>query len=326
MRRDTTIGQEAYAAVETPDSCYIVVCGPAVKIDREGNIKWVKYGNWRTILRTSDGNYLLYGGTLSKIDEEGNTLWEKYIPGSIIEERYPDILETQNGFIVNTTGNIVWTDFWGNTIRYITCPYVTSGIRPSPDGGYICAIYNANDSIGDYTGCYKIDSIGNLIWEKKYYISDWIFITDFHLLWDGYYAAFGEVRDPYGWMDLYLMKIDQNGDTLWTKRYGTQYIEGGGLAGGIPTSDRGYLLVGYYSGSVIPGDALAIKTAPDVKIKEKKNLILKSTKEFYIMYDILGRKIKEILPQNSKFFNFSPGIYFLRDKNKFNTKKVIILK
>jgi hypothetical protein len=65
----------------------------------------------------------------------------------------------------------------------------------------------------------------------------------------------------YQWGDqIYLMKLDQSGDTLWTRTYGTPRQDYGHSV--IETGDGGYMIAGrtYASYTAESGDAWAIRT------------------------------------------------------------------
>ncbi len=65
----------------------------------------------------------------------------------------------------------------------------------------------------------KTDSLGNLVW-KKVYGSGFVTLSikEIQVLNNGYIAAGGLGLQNSA--DAYLMRLDQNGDTLWTKKYG----------------------------------------------------------------------------------------------------------
>ncbi len=121
------------------------------------------------------------------------------------------------------------------------CTYV----QQTTDGGYIMAGYTNNFGAGSFDDIYlvRINSIGDTLWTKTYggagqerayaveQISDGGFIIT------GYTDSFGVVND-----DVYLIRIDANGNTVWSKTYG-----GDGLDFGYAvkqTSDGGFIVAG----------------------------------------------------------------------------------
>jgi len=61
---------------------------------------------------------------------------------------------------------------------------------------------------------------------------------------DGGYIVAGYTNGNYtGGVDVYLIKTDSNGDTLWAKNYGGIYAEHGYSV--QQTTDGGYIIAGY---------------------------------------------------------------------------------
>ncbi len=77
---------------------------------------------------------------------------------------------------------------------------------------------------------------------------------------DGGYTITGYtlIDDNY---DVYLIKTDENGDTLWTKTYGGIYNDIG--YSGQQTTDGGYIITGCYGASIHYHDVYLIKTDED---------------------------------------------------------------
>ena len=73
---------------------------------------------------------------------------------------------------------------------------------------------------------------------------------------DGGYFITGSTESfRKGYMDVYLVKTDSLGDTLWTKTYGGVFDDWGGS--GIQTTDGGYIITGG-TGKFYPSDTLDI--------------------------------------------------------------------
>lgn len=67
----------------------------------------------------------------------------------------------------------------------------------------------------------KLDSYGDTIWTRTYggSASDWAFSIALAL--DGGYVIVGNTYSfGAGRLDIYVVKIDADGDTLWTRTYG----------------------------------------------------------------------------------------------------------
>jgi hypothetical protein len=132
-------------------------------------------------------------------------------------------------------------------------------IKQLPDGGFIVAGYTLSDD-GDvsvfkgYADVWviRIDSIGNLIWEKTYGGSEGDYATAIEPTTDGGFIVTGwtnssdfDVTDNHGYYDLWVLKLTADGDITWKKAYGGTLNETGYDI--IPTVDGGYMVVGITS-------------------------------------------------------------------------------
>jgi Secretion system C-terminal sorting domain len=118
-------------------------------------------------------------------------------------------------------------------------------IRQTPDGGYIVAgTTTSYGSGGRDVLVIKTNSLGDTTWTKTYGDANGneygycIQLTN-----DGGYIVSGSYQDfIIGEEDIYLLKLNSNGDTTWTRTYG-----GNGLEQGFyvqQTSDGGYIITG----------------------------------------------------------------------------------
>ena len=129
------------------------------------------------------------------------------------------------------------------------------------DGGYL--ILGETRSFGEGGSdiwLIKTDSLGDIIWEKTIGTEDtdvgWtIRPTD-----DGGYIIIGETtHNSNGLDDLWLLKIDSEGDKLWEKTYGYSIFDGGSDI--RQTSDGGYIIIGSVNVTGGPrGDIWLLKT------------------------------------------------------------------
>jgi len=181
-----------------------------IKTDSLGDTLWTgKYESHRfdqdiSVLQTKDGGYIVLGRKLIKVDAEGNEEWEKSYEGYEIQQT------SDSGFIIagRTTiskkGRAVWPDL----------------------------------SIA------KINEFGELLWEKTYggrYEEEGFSVQQTK---DGGYIIVGETSSfGAGMLDVYLIKTDKNGDTLWTRTYGGEKDDVGNSV--LQTSDGGYIITGW---------------------------------------------------------------------------------
>ena len=153
--------------------------------------------------------------------------------------------------IQNTLERIVWKRILGGSLYEIM-----NVILPTPEGGYITAGYTESVD-GDITGNHggsdvwvvKMDAFGGIIWKKAYGGTE---NEQAHAMIpanDGGYIIVGSARSKNGdvtnhrlYEDVWILKIDGNGNLLWQKTYGGQ---GTDVAHSIiSTPDNGYLVGG----------------------------------------------------------------------------------
>ena len=177
------------------------------------------------IRRTADGGYIAVGDVwygnsssgiwLIKLDNAGNVQWQK----------------------IYSSSDRIWGGF----------------VRQTQDGGYIVAGgYRpswSQDSKDRDIIVLRLDSQGNILWQKIYGIPDGgDEIHAFELSKDGGYILTIETwrRVSNGTFEywVYLLKIDDSGNIKWQKAYG---IEGDEALTLKPTNDGGYILAGWFS-------------------------------------------------------------------------------
>lgn len=263
-----------------------------IKTDWNGDTLWTKsYGGPQrdesfSVIETSDQAYLIAGRTqisgtvyfnnwLIKTDTSGDTLWTKTygdFPSGFIGS--PIETSDQAFLIAAIIGSGAWTsnDLWlikvdldGNMIWEQTygggSGEIPKEVIETSDNAYL--IIGETRSIGaGETDAWliKTDTNGNMIWDKSFggtqhdYPESVIETSDQHYLIVGHLNSYGA-----GSGDIWLIKTDVNGDTLWTRTYGGVSWDRGFSV--IETSDQDYLIVGqsYSFGSGI-GDAWLIKT------------------------------------------------------------------
>ncbi len=223
------------------------------------------YDGGFSVQQTTDGGYVVAGRTFSfgngwqaylvKTNASGDTLWTRNFGGTGYDEGY-SIQQTQDGGYVvagftnsfgdnnqvylvktNTFGDTLWTktyggtgDDWGNSVQQTS------------DSGYIVA--GVTRSFGDTDQVYliKINASGDTLWARTYggTGSDRCYAVqqtqDGGYIVAGYTGSFGDGGQ------VYLIKTNASGDTLWTRNYGgTGYDEGYSVQ---QTTDGGYIVAG----------------------------------------------------------------------------------
>jgi len=163
--------------------------------------KWIRtYGGTdddegRMVQQTSDGGYIISGFTLSfgagdydyyliKTDASGTPLWTKTY-GGMTDERCGSVWQTS-------------------------------------DGGYIVSGFSlpVDDSLGDIY-LIKTNGQGDTLWTKRYAgANDHRGYTAFQTTDGGYIVSGATYSYGAGDEDIYLIKTNASGDTLWTRTYG----------------------------------------------------------------------------------------------------------
>ena len=258
--------------------------------------KGVEGGN--SITRTSDGGILITGTTSSndgdfegmrkgrydifviKLDTNGDVLWKKTFGGSSFDVGYSITTTSDDGILItghtnsndgdfkgmnkgdgdifviklDRDGNVLWKKTFGGSNWD-----VGQSITTSPDGGIlITGETYSND--GDFKGMnkgeddifvVKLDKDGNLLWKKTFGGSDrdvghsitttsdgGVLITGYTQSNDGDF----EGMNKGGSEDIFVMKLDKDGNLLWKKTFGGSGDDKGYSI--TTTSDGGILITG----------------------------------------------------------------------------------
>jgi hypothetical protein len=151
-----------------------------LRLDANGAIVWQKsYGTgWISSIRqTSDGGYIAAGSHVMKIDTTGNMVWKKSYQGSanFIEQTSDGGYIAAGGttfsagssdlWVLKLTadGSVIWQNAYGESYDEIA-----QSVRPTSDGGYIIAGNVAPDPNDAFVILLKLDSNGNISWQKRY--------------------------------------------------------------------------------------------------------------------------------------------------------------
>jgi hypothetical protein len=222
-----------------------------------------------SVQQTTDGGYIIAGYTesygagdydvyLIKTDSGGDTLWTRTFGGSEYDPGFSVRQTTDEGYIVagstrsygagtsdiylvktDSGGDTLWTStFGGNAYD------AGYSVQQTNDGGYVVAGYTYSYGAGGAdVYLIKTDSSGDTLWTKTYGKQEWEYgFSVLQTTDEGYIiAGFTDSYSP-GWDDVYLIKTDSSGDTLWTKNYGgTDHDVGYSVQ---QTTDGGYIVAG----------------------------------------------------------------------------------
>jgi hypothetical protein len=222
-----------------------------------------------SIIQTVDEGYVITGSTynsvpgwhdvsLIKIDANGNLLWAKAFGGAYNDYGWSVQQTTDGGYIVagytesfgagnadfyliktDASGNLLWSKTFGG-INFDQAYSVEQTI----DGGYIIAGYTQSFGAGGYDFyLVKTDSNGNLLWSKTFGGTTGDYGYSVTQTMDGGYIMTGTTMSfGMGSDDIWLIKTDGNGNSLWTKTYGGTNSDNGRCV--KQTTDAGYILLG----------------------------------------------------------------------------------
>jgi len=247
-----------------------------IKTDSLGSQMWQKtFGSWcsdgaRYVQQTADGGYIITGWTWSygttmgdlwlvKADSQGNEEWNKQFGGTGYDRGFCVQQTTDGGYIItgwtdsygagnddvwliktDASGNAEWNKTFGGTERD-----QGHSVQQTSDGGYIITGYTRSFGAGgDDVWLIKTDSLGNENWNRTYggIYSDVGYsvqqTTDEGYIITGHTLSYGA-----GVHDVWLIKTDMLGDTLWTRTFGGSGVDIGNSV--QQTSDDGYIITGY---------------------------------------------------------------------------------
>ena len=140
----------------------------------------------------------------------------------------------------NASGDTLWTRTYGGT-------RIEEGysVRQTTDGGYIVAGYTNSFGGARNSDAYliKTNASGDTLWTRIYGATDYDVAGSVQQTSDGGYIVAG-MTYPFWYLgtDLWLIKTNASGDTLWTKIYGGQSGDEGNSV--QQTSDGGYIVAG----------------------------------------------------------------------------------
>lgn len=243
-----------------------------LRTDQSGTVMWMKrfaapgedYGN--NVQQTADGGFILtasstvagnnnYSAYLIKTDANGDTLWTRTFGGAL-EDDGNYVQKTQDGgyiitgttlsfgaggvdiYVVKTNsgGDTLWTRTYGGSQG----DYGFS-VRQLDNGEYIITGVTSSFGAGSYDSyLMKLDINGNVLWTKVYGGTDWDSGFSMEQTSDNGFIILGQSFSFGTNSDIYLIKTDANGDTLWTRSFGGSGYEYQSCI--LQTSDQGYLI------------------------------------------------------------------------------------
>jgi hypothetical protein len=267
-----TIDKRTFYSTKTSNNLYFIT-GQIYDYDSE---------TYKLFLLKSDilGNYLWHKSYGPNLYEYGSRIIETSV-GEILTGGSTWVTDIENTrwylLKTDTAGNVIWEQAYGRN-NYNNGK--VSGLIETQDSNYLaCGVYPAASYGSEtlYDGCLrKIDTAGELLWEKHY--------RDYHLSHtgdiylhnsisdliklEGSFYILGSNYDCISWKNrAYLAKLNNRGEIEWKRDFYaidtnsfSQY-----LVSFKPTNDNGFILAGYgneydYFGYDPPQQAWLVKT------------------------------------------------------------------
>jgi len=358
-----------------------------VKTRANGDTIWTRtYGGTSSdkglyVRQTFDGGYIVTGWTnsfgaggydvfLRKLEANGDSIWTKSYGGIYDDFGICVQQTTDSGYIVagyygnapsrrnldyyliktNVNGDTSWTRKYGGSVND-----GASGVCQCSDEGYVIVGAATSGAVGiEDLMIVKTNANGDALWTRMY---GWAYSDGGKSVQptsDGGYII-GGMANGHGWStsQLWLVKIDANGDTLWTRIHGDPAVWNKGYVA-QQTSDGGYIIVGETESFGNSRQVWVIKTVPDFVGLEQENPSAKQSLrlssffnpveiKYYLphkdhikvrVYDVNGRMVGNLLDElqeagdHTLTWNkrIAQGIYFIQLKTSETDaiKKVVI--
>ena len=240
-----------------------------------------------SVINSPEGTYLFTGTTttlssggkdvyIGEIDQNGRLLWSKTIGGAA-EDGGRDILITpDNNLLIsgysrsfninsNFEAYLIKTDRNGNVIWQKTldaASSITKMERSNSNDGYIAVggTFGWTSNLGRGVFISKLSDSGTIVWSKTYFGPNKNeMANNFSFDYSGNLMIVASAQDVYPNNDLFVLKTDMNGDTLWSKSI---YGNGFEISSNIVNLDNNNFTICSSSGNVT--DPLGITTITNI--------------------------------------------------------------
>lgn len=224
-----------------------------VKTDANGDVVWTRaYGgsswDWGESVVQASGGYLIAGGTYSfgagasdvyliRTDDNGDILWTRTFGGTDLDVGCSVHQTPDDGFIiagwtrsfgagdsdvylikVDANGDSIWTTTYGGADGD-----VAYSLDLTSDEGFIIAGMSSSFGTGsDDVYLLRTNSNGDIIWAETYggdASKDYAYSVQ-EISGGGYIAVGGTCLSSERGKDVYIVRTDADGDSLWTRIHG----------------------------------------------------------------------------------------------------------
>ncbi|NAY91558.1 hypothetical protein GTQ34_06485 [Muricauda sp. JGD-17] len=230
-----------------------------LRLDASGNMLWEQsfgfsgHDHSYDVVQTEDGGFFFAGFLdVTQSNGAGNFGRGAYLTRHGVGEFW--------GTKLDADGNLQWRRYFGGTNNDRA-----HGVVQADDGGFVMAGFSESDDfdISNTKGSYdfwvvKVDKNGSMLWERSFGGTGIEIAYDITKTLDGGYAITGntfstdtDVSNNNGESDLWLIKINDDGELLWEKTFGGSGFEAG--QGLRETADGGFVIAG--NSKSMDGDA-----------------------------------------------------------------------
>lgn len=231
----------------------------------------------RAVIATSDGGFIAVGSTDSygagnfdiyvvKTDKNGDSVWSNTFGGDFLDLGFGVAKAADGGYVVmgliqsfgagsgdiylvkiDENGDSLWANSYGGSSSE------EAWAMQATSDGYIIAGRTRSFGAGGFDiYLIKTDLSGEVVWTQVYGGTEHDNSQGVIQTSDGGYLVVGQTQS-FGATasDVYLIRTDANGDSLWTKTYASDGEDYG--QGVIQTSDGGFMVAGSTNSSVSAG-------------------------------------------------------------------------
>jgi len=248
-----------------------------LKFNSKGEVEWQKTFGGKyddvanSIQQTKDGGYIVAGWTYSfgsgyyndvyilKLNSKGELEWQKTFGGKSDDGANSIQQTADGGYIVagwtesfgsgeqdayilklNAKGDLEWQKTFGGKYDYDEA----NSIQQTADGGYIVAGWTHSPGFIDDVYILKLNSKGELEWQKTFGGKDNDVAESIQQTTDGEYIVVGWTKSfGSGGDDVYILKLNSTGEIEWQKTFGGEDDD---KANSIQqTKDGGYIVAGW---------------------------------------------------------------------------------
>jgi hypothetical protein len=364
-----------------------------VRVNSSGDLLWSRpYGGndddeCNAILSLGDG-FLLAGTSRSfgnggedfwviRTDATGDSLWSRSFRGNNAEQCWSVLQATNDEFLLtgftqsygagqrdgwlvrmNSVGDSLWSQTYGGPQDD-----VCYSVAQAHDGGYVLAGYSESFGSGSHDfWLVKTDSWGDIEWSRTYGGPDNETCRQVHALGDGGYLLVGSTNSyGAGGNDIWIVRTNANGDSLWSRTFGGSSSDL--CRSALLHSDNRFVLGGYTSSfGAGSNDFYLVQTGPDPSVDADDGFsplpasvsltaypnpfnpittlrftLAESAEIRLVVFDVRGRVVRDVAAgrfpagdyqREFNGFDLPSGNYFahLTGNNIVRTQRLVLLK